>query len=734
MPEQQRPLKVFLCHAHVDKDSAKQLYNHLIRDGVDAWLDKEKLLGGANWEFEIRKAVRECDIFLVCVSEQFTQRLRRKNFAQTEVGIALNEAELKPREQIYIVPVRLENCAVPKSLQRWHWVDLFEPDGYERLIRSLNKRIEELREIETGQGNINQPNISVVVSGDVTGNLIIGNDNSIQTSFPPPILPEKRKSPNISWKLSDAHQNGQSYISIDILNKENFPIRCYCYIKSVELDGILRDDIKNEIAKYTNRVSWLGGSDDNGTKNIDPMGSGRLNLVSLSNQSLLMSHLRFETAKGPRYKSHTGEFFLPFGNYTISLGLSCTVDGTVFRDIPIAASFEYFEEHRPNDGKMSALAEIPQALQLSSKDESVHQSTEFIDQSKKSVSTVIKEDVHEKAHRKLKPEYIVAIIGLIGTILAALIGILPQVLPPVPAPTATNMPSATLSPVQIFPKPTSIVFPTATPSPSLTATLTQTPGKTETSTPIPTELVDARGVAMRLIPAGTFSMGMEDGPEFDQPVNLVYLNSYYLDQYEVSNSHYRQCVTAGACISPKDAEFENYADYLNSPTYDDYPVVNVSWYQAKAYCEWRGARLPTEAEWEKAARGDSGFIFPWGNNFVTTNLNFCDKNCSQSWAMLEADDGYAYTAPVTAFPWGQSSYGLYNMSGNVAEWVDDWYQAYPGGNPAASADFGETDKVVRGGSWFDPPPFMIRADHRFSLWPEASYDLVGFRCARDTNQ
>jgi len=73
------------------------------------------------------------------------------------------------------------------------------------------------------------------------------------------------------------------------------------------------------------------------------------------------------------------------------------------------------------------------------------------------------------------------------------------------------------------------------------------------------------------------------------------------------------------------------------------------------------------------------------------------------------------------------------MSGNVAEWVDDWYQAYPGGNSTTSADFGETDKVVRGGSWFDPPPFMIRADHRFSLWPEASYDLVGFRCARDVN-
>lgn len=583
MPEQQRPLKVFLCHAHVDKDAAKQLYDSLIRDGVDAWLDKEKLLGGANWEFEIRKAVRECDIFLVCVSEQFTQRLRRKNFAQTEVGIALNEAELKPKEQIYIVPVRLENCAVPKSLQRWHWVDLFEPDGYERLIRSLNKRIEELKEFDSAQGMPGQGNISVVISGQVGGNVIVGNDNALSNTLAEPL--SNRSSDE---SLPDSNASSKSFAPQKIKQA-------------------------SELVKQANN-----------------------------------------TLETPDYLANKAQ---------------------------------------------TDLAET---------------------------------------QKSFKPEHrvaiIVAIIGAIATILAALIGIWPQIFSPSPAPTATNMPSATLSPVQVFPKPTSIVFPTVTPSPSLTATVTQTPGKTETSTPIPTELVDARGVAMRLIPAGTFSMGMEDGPEFDQPVNLVYLNSYYLDQFEVSNSHYRQCVTAGACISPKDAEFETYADYLNSPTYDDYPVVNVSWYQAKVYCEWRGARLPTEAEWEKAARGASGFIFPWGNNFVTTNLNFCDKNCSQSWAMLEADDGYAYTAPVTAFQWGQSSYGLYNMSGNVAEWVDDWYQAYPGGNPAASADFGETDKVVRGGSWFDPPPFMIRADHRFSLWSEASYDLVGFRCARDTNQ
>lgn len=140
MPETKRPLKVFLCHAHADREAVRALYVRLKREGVDVWLDKEKLLPGSDWELEIRTAVRESDVVVVCLSKQFAQ----KGFRQSEVRIALEEANLQPDGEIFIIPARLEECNVPQNLRRWHWVDLFEDDGYERLLRALQARADKI--------------------------------------------------------------------------------------------------------------------------------------------------------------------------------------------------------------------------------------------------------------------------------------------------------------------------------------------------------------------------------------------------------------------------------------------------------------------------------------------------------------------------------------------------------------------------------------------------------------
>lgn len=129
-------LKVFLCHARADRTVVQHLFTRLVKDGVDAWFDKEKLLPGQDWEYEIRNAVSKSDVVVVCLSKQFNQA----GFRQKEVRIALDAAMEKPEGEIFIIPARLEECDGPSSLKKWHWVDMFEDDGYEMLLRALRVR------------------------------------------------------------------------------------------------------------------------------------------------------------------------------------------------------------------------------------------------------------------------------------------------------------------------------------------------------------------------------------------------------------------------------------------------------------------------------------------------------------------------------------------------------------------------------------------------------------------
>lgn len=226
-------------------------------------------------------------------------------------------------------------------------------------------------------------------------------------------------------------------------------------------------------------------------------------------------------------------------------------------------------------------------------------------------------------------------------------------------------------------------------------------------------------------------MGSTVGNE--APVHTVALDGFWLDQTEVTIAQYREF--AGATGYKTTAEQQGRSDIwarpekLSNQAIDAHPVVHISWDDATAYCAWAGGRLPTEAEWEYAARGPEGLTYPWGNTFNGTLLNFCDQECSEDWADKKVSDGYPYTAPVGNYPGGASWVGALNLAGNVWEWVADWYGPYPSErqtNPTGPQS-GDS-RVLRGGSWYDAKQ-NVRSSSRNYYTPLDTDVNLGFRCA-----
>ena len=230
------------------------------------------------------------------------------------------------------------------------------------------------------------------------------------------------------------------------------------------------------------------------------------------------------------------------------------------------------------------------------------------------------------------------------------------------------------------------------------------------------------GAQMVLIPTGEFWMGSPDseGSTDEHPRHRVYLDAYAMDKFEVAVSRYAKFLKSSGRRPPV------YWDQGNTDKHSNLPVVGVNWHDAEAYCQWAEKRLPTEAEWEKAARGTDGRMYPWGNEQPTPRLANFEKGYSSN----PYDE---LLAPVDSYEAGKSPYGLHHMAGNVWEWTADWYDEHfyaksPERNPIGPSS--GTLKVLRGGSW-GLVPVNVRSASRTRYAPSDRYDLIGFRCAQD---
>jgi serine/threonine-protein kinase len=229
------------------------------------------------------------------------------------------------------------------------------------------------------------------------------------------------------------------------------------------------------------------------------------------------------------------------------------------------------------------------------------------------------------------------------------------------------------------------------------------------------------GMEMVYVPAGEFIMGSRGGAgESDEdPQHTVYLDAYWIDKTEVTNTMYKQCVDEGVCTIPDSLYSHTHISYYGDSIFADYPVIYVDWFQAKAYCEWAGRSLPTEAQWEKAARGENGATYPW-------------RNSSPDSTLANYNDNIGDTTEVGMYEAGASPYGALDMAGNVYEWTADWYEAdYYYSNNSQSNPSGPVNgvyRVLRDGSWYSSG-FDIRSANRNADDPADSYREIGFRCA-----
>ncbi len=261
------------------------------------------------------------------------------------------------------------------------------------------------------------------------------------------------------------------------------------------------------------------------------------------------------------------------------------------------------------------------------------------------------------------------------------------------------------------------------------------PVPTNPPTPTPEPIISDTGARMLYVPGGLFRMGDEDGERDERPSHIVNLSPYFIDETEVTNGQYELCVAAGVCRAPSRSNPTTHPAYYGDPAYADYPVVFVNWQQADTFCEWRDARLPTEAEWEMAAGFDpvQALIlrYPWGDAFDGTKLNFCDANCPSGDRDSTWDDGHRDTAPVGSYSDGRSPIGAYDMSGNVMEWVNDWYDSRYYENTTDTNPMGPPEgdiKVFRGGSWLAGAD-EVHVSARGSFEPAVVQTNLGFRCA-----
>jgi formylglycine-generating enzyme required for sulfatase activity/Mg-chelatase subunit ChlD len=688
MTEIQRPLKVFLYHASVDKVAVRELYLRLLQDGVDAWLVKDKLLPGQEWKEEFHKVVSEADVVVVCISTGWKWMESRQKDVQAAFDAIIEQLE----SQTFVIPVRLDACDRVENLIGRQWVDLFEEGGYGMLLQSLQAQASQI-------GATLQPRESSL------------------PAFTTPAIPDEQ--PVTEEKPVEAAQTileigeGASILlerpAITLQGRLQYKLRRVMLLVLVALVGSIaavmlyyaqlqRNQLTPTFRGATTQTS-APRAQTGATATPQPSllptlaGKGKVShiIFLIDTSGSMQGHrIRFVKSAVSKFTSRLGDRYLisVIGFDTnVELQTASTRDSAAAGDA--IQSIIVDVEHNATCIQDALYAGIQQASLLTVADE---YETMMILVTDFTVGDHVGWDCHMPAVEEM-PSYISNQPMPIYYIYVGNdfnLSLFTHLMTRGGAVFVTTNEQETMSVLNQISVATGL-------------------GLISEAVPL-TPATEARDVSMVFVTGGQFIMGS----------NPVSLSSFWIDKTEVTNAMYGRCIQTGVCNPPRSSGSNTRENYYGNPEFDDYPVIHVSWLDANAYCTWAGGRLPTEAEWEKAARGTDWRPFPWGDMdpaSIGGLLNFRGQD----------------TTEVGSYPNGASPYGALDMAGNVSEWVADWYSlddynSPPFRNPSGP-ETGEY-RVWRGGSWANTSTDLVSTSTRTGNLPTDASGGIGFRCAK----
>ncbi|HSL46191.1 MAG TPA: SUMF1/EgtB/PvdO family nonheme iron enzyme [Anaerolineales bacterium] len=683
MSDIERPLKVFLFHAPADRAAVRNLYLRLIQDGVDAWIVKEKLLPGRDWKQELHNAFREADVVVVCISRRFDQ----EEFRQKEVRLALDK--VVQEYEIFVIPVLLEECAIPESLSEWQTVKLLEEAGYEVLLQILHTRANTVgATMQSRESSLPQ-----AITANAEDKQPIAEEASVKALQGVPGILEGAGI-LIEGNTGKRHSPARATI-FALLGFAAIVIMAWFGPSWIESSQPLTVTPENETTQTSAPAA-----------EINPGGTSRLKPIPALTRKGSISHIVFlidtsGSMRGQRIrnvKSAASEFVSRLGDdYLISIiefNTNVKLRMAATRDLGFAyETIQSITVDVPHNGACvydAFYAGIQQASLAP-----VISDTETIIILLTDVA--VGENVGWNCGMRLMDDFLSLVWNLPIPIFSIYVG-------------DEFDPNSFLT----WPAGEGAMFAAKDDDEidSWLLMISEAAGlQVNSESRTPARTTDASLTSMVFVPPGEFIMGD----------NTVYLDAFWIDKTEVTNAMFARCVRAGHCMGPRSSRSNTTEIYFGNTEFENYPVIYVSWEDANIYCAWARGRLPTEAEWEKAARGTDGRQYPWGDEDPTEGddlLNFRTLD----------------TTEVGSYPNGASPYGALDMAGNVSEWVADWLSVEDYENPPAinplGPDSGEY-RVWRGGSWATTSVERVRTYSRTGNFPTDSSGGIGFRCARD---